>query len=530
MGHMPLRPCSMINALLSLCRQAVAPGAPALALALALAWPAVPPVNAARQGEGFTSTAFLHDTVSVNEEYENLLRLVIKDSLAANIQHLQDYGTRYAYTPQSSRAGRWLIRRLAGLGYADTLYQSLWLGNDKIKIATGNVSALKWGVRRPECRVIIGSHYDSITFGQPVSPAEEAPGADDNASGTSGVIEVARLLTKVELDATVQFTSFTGHEVGMLGSYEFATDLVEKGVSPEKIFFLNLDMIGNANGPPPWGVKIHDNVPSRALAELAARIGEAYTPLIPHMSGVRMADHTNFHDQGYRAIFLHEGDFNTANYHSRTDLLKNLEMDYEKLVVQMALAIVLHLANLAEPPENLMAAQDESGGLLVSWIHSLDADVIGYQVEVLDEAGGLIHEVFTSENHVLLDSNSLRPGCSVRVRTVDALGAGDASAPVLVGTGAGLLVSASPNPSGGPCRFDIFIPGSGAPVESTVKLVDAMGRLVATVHDAPLKRGSNVLTWNGALSSGERAPGGIFFYVVETKGAGAMRGKLALVR
>jgi hypothetical protein len=480
-------------------------------------------------GEGFLSTGFIHDTVTVNEEYENLLRLIVEDSLAANIQHLQDYGSRYAYSPKIKKAGRWLIRRLAGFGYADTLYQSIVLGNDKVRIASGNVSATKTGARRPEYRVIIGSHYDSITFGQAVPPAEEAPGADDNASGTSAVLEIARLLSGVELDASVQFVSFTGHEVGMLGSHEFASDLAQRGVPPDKIFFLNLDMIGNANGPPPWHVKIHDDVPSRPLAELGIRIGKAYTPLMPRNAGIRMADQTNFHDQGYRAFFIHEGDFNTANYHSRTDLLENLEMEYEKQVVQMAMAIVLHLANLADPPGDVRAVQLDSGDVLVQWSHSLEADVVGYHVEVIDELGEVVYQTYTVEGDATLDAGSLGPGRRVRVRAEDTIGAGDASTPVLVGTGAGLVAFAAPNPTGGPCRFEIFVPGSGPSVEASVKLVDAMGRHVATVSDAPLERGSNTLSWDGKFDNGERAPGGVFFYVVETAGAGSARGKLALV-
>lgn len=503
-----------------------------LATAVVLSIPpaSVTPARADPPGEGFLSTSFVHDAVEINQEYEYLLARVMEDSLAANIQYLQDYGTRYAYSPQVKYAGRWIMKRLAGFGYSDTLFQSIILGNDKIKIATGNASAFKHGSRRHEYRVIIGSHYDSITFGQAVPPAEEAPGADDNASGTSAVLEIARLLAEVETDASVQFVSFTGHEVGMLGSHQFASDLAEDGIAPEKVFFLNLDMIGNANGPPPWTVKIHDDLPSRPLAELGILIGEAYTPLIPRNAGNRMADQTNFQDKGYRAFFIHEGDFNTANYHSRTDLLQNLEMEYEKEVVQMALAIVLHLANLAAPPGDVRAFPEESGGVLVQWSHSPDADVLGYHVEVIDGAGDVIHSAFTADDHTALDKESLRPGCRVQVRAEDVLGAGDPSAPVLVGNGLSAAASVSPNPTGGACRFEVFVPGTGGPVEASVKVFDAAGRLLATVSDGPLERGSNVLIWDGTLSNEESAPGGVFFYVVETRGAGVARGKLALVR
>ena len=502
----------------------------ASALAVAAALVLLPAPSACAAGDGFLSTEFIHDTVTRNEAFDDLTHFISRDSLGANILHLQSYGTRYAYSPQVVKAGRWIMTRLAGFGYTDTLYQSVIVGDGKVQIAQANVTATKRGATRPEYRIIIGSHYDSITYNQPVPPSVSAPGADDNASGTSAVLEIARVLRDVELDATVQFVSFTGHEVGMLGSYEFAAALAEEGVSPEKLFFLNLDMIGNAEGRGPWRVKIHDDVPSRPLAWLASRIGVAYTPLEPLMVGVRTADQTNFHDRGYRAIFLHEGDFNLPNYHSITDLFENLEMEYLEQVVEMAMAIVLHLATLAEPPGGLTASETGNGEVLVEWSHSLDADVVGYHVEVLDGAGEIVQKVFTRGDSALVDASALDPDARVRVRSEDVLGEGEASAAVLVGTGERLTVCATPNPSAGPCRFDVFVPGTGAPVHGIVKMVDAAGRFIAAVHDAPLERGSNLLRWSGLLPDGRPAPNGIYFYMVETDAVGSARGRIMLAR
>jgi aminopeptidase YwaD len=462
-------------------------------------------------GEGFLSTGFIHDSVAQNQGFEDLTHYINQDSLAANIRHLQDYGTRYAYTPQVIRAGRWLMRRFAGFGYSDTLYQAVVMSDGKVRLPAGNVVATKPGSRRPECRVIVGSHYDSITYNQSVPASEVAPGADDNASGTSVVLEMARILRDVDLDATVQFVSFTGHEVGMLGSFEFVEQLVEEGVPPERLFFLNLDMIGNAEGRGPWGVKIHDNVASRPLARLASRIGTAYTPLLPVMAGIRNADHHNFYDEGYRAIFLHEGDFNTPNYHSVTDLLKYLEMEYLEQVAEMATAIVLHLATLAPPPEDLAARETEDGSIIVEWTHSPDADVVGYHVELLDRSGAVLLTKSTPEDSILLGASDLGDATIVRVRAEDTLGEGEASAAVPIGRSHRVSAVVTPNPTSGPCSFHVFVPGTGAPVDAIVRVVDAAGRLVAVVHDAPLARGSNLLGWDGRSSRGDPAPTGVYF-------------------
>ncbi len=488
------------------------------------------PASAYASGEGFLNTDFIHDTVTQNESFEYLTRRIHQDSLAANIQHLQDYGTRYAYTTQVIKAGRWLMKRFAGFGYSDTLYQAVVISDGKVNLPAGNVVATKIGSRRPEYRIVVGSHYDCITYNQSVPASEVAPGADDNASGTSAVLEMARILRGVDLDATVQFVSFTGHEVGMLGSYEFVEQLVEEGVPPEKLFFLNLDMIGNAEGRGPWRVKIHDNVPSRPLAYLAARICSTYTPLIPVMAGVRLADHANFHDKGYRAIFLHEGDFNGPNYHSVTDLLKFLEMDYLEQVAEAATAIVLHLATLAAPPEELAATQAEDGGITVRWTHSPDADVVGYHAELLNDAGEVVLKTFTPENLIHLDSAELADASRVRVRAEDSLGESEPSESVFFGTGAALTAQAHPSLTSSGADLEVFVPGAGTDVDASALVLDAAGRLVATLHDGPLRRGTSTFSWNGAVPGRDRAPAGIYFFVFDVPGMGNSRAKLIVAR
>jgi hypothetical protein len=289
-------------------------------------------------------------------------------------------------------------------------------------------------------------------------------------------------------------------------------------------------MIGNAEGRGPWGVKIHDNVPSRPLARLASRIGTAYTPLLPVMAGVRNADHHNFYEEGYRAIFLHEGDFNITNYHSVTDLLSNLEMDYLEQVAEMATAIVLHLATLAPPPEGLAAREIEDGSILVQWTHSPDADVVGYHVELLNRSGTVLLTKSTQEDSVLLSAADLDGVSMVRVRAEDSLGEGDPSGAVPVGSAHRVTATVTPSPTAGACRFHVFVPGTGGPVDAIVRVVDAAGRLVAVVHDAPLERGSTVLGWDGRDSRGAPAPSGIYFYTVKTGATGTARGRIMVAR
>jgi hypothetical protein len=269
---------------------------------------------------------------------------------------------------------------------------------------------------------------------------------------------------------------------------------------------------------------------SEPLAGLLANVGEVYSMTTAYLLGpTGRSDHVNFWQSGYPAVFVHEMDFSPV-YHSTNDLLEFLEMDYEAEVIKMVLATVLHLANIADPPRDLVAYQVESGEVLVEWTHSPDADLLGYKVEVVDRLGDVIYETYTKENFALLDVSGFEGTSKVRVRSEDVLGFGEASEEILVGSGRALVAGATPNPITEGCRFDVFVPGAGGQVDAVVKVMDAIGRQVAEVHNGPLDRGSNSLRWSGRFANGNRVPGGVYFFVIETASGGEAGGKLMVVR
>ena len=474
---------------------------------------------------GFLGPEFIHDTITRDPAYWDLLERVSPDTLGAVIQHLQDYGTRHTSSVQALHAGRWIVKRLVGYGYSDTLMQQIKIG-DKVHLAPRNVIATKEGITRPEFRIVIGGHYDSITFGEAVPPEIEAPGADDNASGTAGTMEIARLVRDMELDATVQFVLFGAHEEGLYGSLEFARNLVDEGMPQDKLFYINLDMIANADSKKPWKVTVYTDDRSEPLAVLMERILKSYTDLLPLRAGNRYADQTSFQQQGYPAIFMHEADF-SPNYHSRRDLLIHLEMDYEAEVVKAVLAMVLHLALIADPPENLRACGTEAGGLRLDWDHSPDADLTGYQVELLDGQRRLINKHATTDNFLTLNRSETSSVSWVRVKAEDVLGESDPSEAVFVGGGGFVVRGATPNPAANECAFDIFIPDSGDRPVPPMRIFDASGRLVRSF---PLSQGSQTLRWDISSDSGESLPSGVYLFVIEIEGAGSKTGKIMVVR
>jgi len=101
---------------------------------------------------------------------------------------------------------------------------------------TANVIATLRGTLHPELVYVVSSHFDSV---------EDGPGADDDASGATALLEAARVLATRPQAATIQFAFFTGEEAGLLGSREFVRRAMADSV--RIVGALNNDMIGWRN-------------------------------------------------------------------------------------------------------------------------------------------------------------------------------------------------------------------------------------------------------------------------------------------
>jgi hypothetical protein len=500
---------------------AAARGSGHMVLPLDREWPLWP--------SGFLGIEFVHDVVARDNTIYNRTRLVSPDTLASYIQHLQDYGTRHSDSPEVVYAGRWLVNTLGRFGYPDTLFEVLQGPKGEILGRAGNVTGSKPGRTKPEYRVLVGGHYDSITNGEPVPPQEEAPGADDNASGVAAGLEIARMLANVDLDATVEYVFFSEEEQGLIGSRRFAQQLVLDGVPTDHLFFINMDMIGNMDHLP-WQVYIFTDKASEPLARLTSRVAEAYTTVIPVIPGnAGRSDHAMLQQVGYPAIFLHEVDFSQV-YHSRRDLLSYLEMDYMAEVVRIVMATVLHLATSAAPPSEIVATRDEAGDVMLEWTHSADADLIKYQVELLDGDGTAVDTSYTADNYTIIPRDKIGTASSARVSSVDVLGAGEPGESIFIGTGAEVSARAYPSPAGSRVSFQVFVPGVGSSVDGTVNVWDAAGRLVHSRRYESLGRGSHVLDWVTESPDGEKIPSGVYFYRFEAEGLGGHGGKLLILQ
>lgn len=251
---------------------------------------------------------------------------------------------------------------LVAMEYLEQYYLSIGIPKDQIKRVPYTVSGRTFynlvvtlpGRVNKDKVLVIGSHLDS-TAGSTHRAEKVAPGADDDASGTSAVMETVRALKDLPLGCTVQLCHFTGEEQGLWGSYAYSDQLAK--AKTNIIAMLQMDMIGYRHDPANPRVDVHDAVNrngSHALVEHltrnVARYGLKLNVFDTHNHEVEdRSDHAGFLDHGWKAVLISEEfsdkGFNPA-YHSTGDRIKIMNVPYMVEIIRMVVATAADLAEI----------------------------------------------------------------------------------------------------------------------------------------------------------------------------------------
>ncbi len=208
----------------------------------------------------------------------------------------------------------------------------------------------------PSCVYLLTAHLDS-TSPQALSLA---PGADDNASGSAGVMAAADILSRYQFTCTLRYVLFTGEEQGLLGSAAYAAAAAARGDPIKGV--LNLDMIAyNTSGSTPTAeMDVRSGTAGsqdRVMSNLLMNVVTAYSiNLAPAVfaSDDDGSDHYSFWQAGYPAVLIIEDwDDHTPYYHTTSDRVSTLNMDYYTQYVKAILGTAAHLAvRVSNPPGN----------------------------------------------------------------------------------------------------------------------------------------------------------------------------------
>lgn len=303
------------------------------------------------------------------------------------------FGTRHTMSDTTSAtrgigaARRWLYGQLQGIsrscsGCLRVEYDAapIIVARHPQKPTVNVVNVLAWLPGRDTSRVVVvGGHYDScICTTNPFDSTSNAPGADDDGSGTAAVVELARAYAArypKGLEATVVFALYAAEEQGLLGSTHLAERLHAAGYTV--VGAITNDIVGNVEAedgrrdaatvraftPDP------DNGPAREFGRLAWAVGALYQPDFRVLPVFRLdrigrgGDHAPFARRGDAALRFTERLENYKRQHLPTDDLAHVDFDYVARVARLNGALVGALGMAPAMPAGATAQRDrESGG------------------------------------------------------------------------------------------------------------------------------------------------------------------------
>lgn len=227
-----------------------------------------------------------------------------------------------------------------------------------------NVIGTKQAVNAAAAPLILAAHYDAV---------EGSPGADDNASALTVMLEVARRLTETVVLRPVRFIAFCLEEEDLLGSRAYAAHLTETGQALYGAIVLECvgyasDQEGSQKTPPgiPVAVPSVGNflalIGNQTSASLTTVLAAAMGPLVPivplivpgngeQLPDTRRSDHTAFWEQGFAAVMVTDtANFRNPHYHRSSDTADTLNLTFLNSVADAVTSAVLALAATPERP------------------------------------------------------------------------------------------------------------------------------------------------------------------------------------
>ena len=253
----------------------------------------------------------------------------------------------------------------ASFAFPDKLQISLSVNIEKTRATVNNVLAYLPG--KTDEYIIIGAHYDHLGYGNVDSLAPSQigkihPGADDNASGTAGVLELARLLAprKGQLQRGILFADFAGEELGLLGSAEW----VKEPTLPldKAVAMINMDMIGRIKDEK---VFIGGTGTGATFKDL---LDEEKSKSPFHIeysaSGYAASDHTSFVGKKIPVLFFFSGLH--SDYHKPSDTWDKINAPDAAKLLDFIDDVALKIDSANERVAFVTVKEDQPGGQAAS--------------------------------------------------------------------------------------------------------------------------------------------------------------------
>ena len=370
-----------------------------------------------------------------NRAIGNIVREIDARNIEATIRKLVSFGTRNTLSEQNDpkrgigAARDWLYAEFLKAAAASqgrmTVEKQSYEQQKAARvpqptILTNIVATLKGSQPEATDRIyVVSGHYDSMCS-SPTDAKCDAPGANDDASGTAAVLEMARVMAKYEFDATIVFMAVAGEEQGLLGSTHFAEEAKKKNWNVDAMF--TNDIVGNTLGGN--GVRDRGNVrvfsegvpsneteaeaatrrsvggendsASRQLARFIKEIGDSFVPQFKVIMIYRRdrygrgGDHIPFLERGYPAVRFTEVNEEFRHQHQNVrvengvqfgDLAEFVDFAYIANVARVNAASLAALAWAPSRPRNVAILSARlSNDTDLRWEANKEPDLAGYEI------------------------------------------------------------------------------------------------------------------------------------------------------
>jgi hypothetical protein len=307
------------------------------------------------------------DSKEAGDKIHSAVDLVNSTKLKDWVYNLSSFHTRHTESEFIESVAYWLKNELQSTCGDGVYFHNFTQIDKKTSYNLKNIICNKEGSMangNNNPLILISAHYDNRM--QNISQTNaRAPGADDNASGVAAILELARILSKVNLKNNIQFALFSGEEQGQWGSTVYAKHLQANDTRFNTV--MNLDMIGY----PPHGLnkvtveydlgnKITTNdINSKNTAHFVENIASEYTDLKTSLRTLGKTDLIPFEATGNIVIGLHDGGSElNPNYHNVSDTPSTLDVQYLASVTKLALATILNLDELGHTTSLFNAQND----------------------------------------------------------------------------------------------------------------------------------------------------------------------------
>ncbi len=352
---------------------------------------------------------------NLHRDYDDIITSINPESVNFYMQSLENFESRHAYNENRFEVAQWIADQFIEMGYTDVVLDSFYVEHYSQCTWQVNVICTLIGSETPQDFVILGAHYDSITFYDEI---DIAPGADDNASGVAAILETARIIKENDYTpkSSIRFVAFAMEELGLKGSYYDANKISEQGMQVKAM--INCDMIATATDPD-WIYNIVYYPGNDILHDIAMEYGQNMsmdTRSIDYT--LKGSDSQSYYDAGFPVLYFCEFEF-SPHYHMATDLVENCNIPYATQFIRLISSVTLSIADAFNYDIEEFRLIDTGDGqsLKAEWNESENQE-ISYLLIVENLNTNEISEIFTSDDFFFINGLSENQEYKVKLHAV----------------------------------------------------------------------------------------------------------------